>query len=204
MRRDSDGFCRWDAAQSYYLAQVRDVLAGKPEDTEFVTVFADLLRLALSADEGEAKAVLASRTTLNAKFPDFATLSDKRELKLDEVRARLSPTEGVVSFLVSRDQSFVQLVRRDGITRDELERGKGQLRGGLVLGLEDSGSRMSRIGKAELVQGYVPPVDELLADIDAVSLADVCEVAEAVLSAPPTLAVIGPFDSERQFASVIA
>ena len=47
-------------------------------------------------------------------------------------------------------------VADDGITEEELERGKGQLRGGLVLGLEDSGSRMSRIGKAELVY------DELL------------------------------------------
>ena len=41
--------------------------------------------------------------------------------------------------------------------RRSCARGKGQLRGGLVLGLEDSGSRMSRIGKAELVY------DELLA-----------------------------------------
>ena len=43
--------------------------------------------------------------------------------------------------------------RRSGITEDELERGKGQLRGALVLGLEDTGSRMSRIGKSELVYG---------------------------------------------------
>ena len=41
-------------------------------------------------------------------------------------------------------------VAADGITAEELERGKGQLRGSLVLGLEDTGSRMSRIGKAEL------------------------------------------------------
>ena len=47
-------------------------------------------------------------------------------------------------------------VADDGITDEELARGKGQLRGGLVLGLEDSGSRMSRLGKAELVY------DELL------------------------------------------
>ena len=96
----------------------------------------------------------------------------------------------------------LERVRREGITAEELDRGKGQLRGGLVLGLEDTGSRMSRIGKAELVQGYVPPVDELIADVDAVTLDDVREVAEAVLSAPPTLAVIGPFDSERRFASL--
>jgi predicted Zn-dependent peptidase len=97
-------------------------------------------------------------------------------------------------------RSELERVRREGITDDEIERGKGQLRGGLVLGLEDTGSRMSRIGKAELVQGYVPAVDELLADIDGGTPDAVRDVAEAVLSAAPTLAVIGPFDSERQFA----
>ena len=68
----------------------------------------------------------------------------------------------------------------------------------LVLGMEDTGSRMSRIGKAELTQGRVPAVDDVLADIDAVTLTDVQEVAEAVLSASPTLAVIGPFGSPAE------
>ena len=98
----------------------------------------------------------------------------------------------------------LEKVRTGGITADELERGKGQLRGGLVLGLEDTGSRMSRIGKAELVQGDVPAVDELLGHVDAVTLGDVRDVAEAVLSAPPTLAVIGPFDSARPFVSALS
>ena len=47
-------------------------------------------------------------------------------------------------------------VARDGITEEELARGKGQLRGGLVLGLEDTGSRMTRLGKAELFHGELP------------------------------------------------
>ena len=34
-------------------------------------------------------------------------------------------------------------VAAEGITEEELTRGKGQMRGGLVLGLEDTGSRMS-------------------------------------------------------------
>jgi predicted Zn-dependent peptidase len=42
-------------------------------------------------------------------------------------------------------------VAEHGITEEELTRGQGQLRGGLVLGLEDSASRMSRIAKAELL-----------------------------------------------------
>ena len=43
------------------------------------------------------------------------------------------------------------------------------MRGGIVLGLEDSGSRMTRIGKSELTYGDVLGVDELLARVDAVT-----------------------------------
>ena len=46
-------------------------------------------------------------------------------------------------------------------TDEELARGKGQLSGGLVLGLEDSGSRMSRLGKAELVDDELLSIDEV-------------------------------------------
>ena len=90
-----------------------------------------------------------------------------------------------------------------GITAEELVRGKGQLAGSLVLGLEDTGSRMSRLGKSELVYGELLTVDEVLARIDAVSLDDVRAVASEVLSAKPTLAVIGPFEDD-DFADAVA
>jgi predicted Zn-dependent peptidase len=83
-------------------------------------------------------------------------------------------------------------VAAHGITAEELDRGKGQLRGGLVLGLEDSGSRMSRLGKAELVHDHLLGLDEVMARIDAVSLEDVREVAADVFSGPEILAVVGP------------
>ena len=64
-------------------------------------------------------------------------------------------------------------VAAHGITAEELDRGKGQLRGGLVLGLEDSGSRMSRLGKAELVHDELLSIDDVMARIDAVTLDEV-------------------------------
>ncbi len=79
-----------------------------------------------------------------------------------------------------------------GVTVAELERGKGQLRGSLVMGLEDSSARMTRVGRAELVPGGLLSIDEQLARIDAVTIDDVHAVAEQVLSAPSTLAVLGP------------
>ena len=88
-----------------------------------------------------------------------------------------------------------------GLTDDELDRGKGQLRGSIVLGLEDPSSRMSRLGKAELVYPRLEPVDEILAAIDAVTHDDVREVAASVLAQPKALAVVGPFDDADAFAT---
>jgi predicted Zn-dependent peptidase len=83
-------------------------------------------------------------------------------------------------------------VASGGITEEELVRGKGQLRGGLVLGLEDSGSRMSRIGKAELVHDRLLTIDEVLQRIDAVTLDEVSEVGHKLLGRGEVLAVVGP------------
>nr|WP_245916623.1 pitrilysin family protein [Nocardioides gansuensis] len=83
-------------------------------------------------------------------------------------------------------------VAADGITEEELVRGKGQLRGGLVLGLEDSGSRMSRLGKAELVYDELLTIDEVLAKIEGVTLDEVRAVACELFSQPELLAIVGP------------
>jgi predicted Zn-dependent peptidase len=85
---------------------------------------------------------------------------------------------------------------------DEIERGKGQVRGGLVLGLEDPGARMTRIGKSELVYADILGVDELLARVDAVTADDVADVAADLLTRPRSLAVVGPF-AETDFNGVI-
>jgi predicted Zn-dependent peptidase len=109
--------------------------------------------------------------------------------KLDEVLA------------ITRDE--LAKVAAGGITAEELERGKGQLRGGLVLGLEDTGSRMSRIGKAELLAGELWSTAEVLDAIEAVTVDDVRDVATSLLEVAPTLAVIGPFDADRDFSDIV-
>jgi predicted Zn-dependent peptidase len=83
----------------------------------------------------------------------------------------------------------------EGISSDELRRGKGQLRGGLVLALEDSGSRMSRIAKAELLYDELPSIDEVLRRVEDVTLDDVNTLARNLFRQGQTLAVVGPFDA---------
>ena len=93
-------------------------------------------------------------------------------------------------------------VARGELDEAEIERGKGQMRGATVLGLEDAGSRMTRIGKSEIAYGDVLGVDELLHRIDAVTVADVSAVAERVLHRPRCLTVVGPF-GEHDFDGAV-
>jgi predicted Zn-dependent peptidase len=102
---------------------------------------------------------------------------------------------------ICRDE--IAKVISGGLTDEELSRGKGQLRGSIVLGLEDPSSRMSRLGKAELVYPRLEPVEEILAAINAVTHDDVREVATAVLGQPKALAVVGPFDDPGAFAAAL-
>ena len=79
------------------------------------------------------------------------------------------------------------------ITQAELERSMGQLSGGLVLGMEDSGSRMSRLGKSELVHGSLMSIDESLELIRAVTVQDVQDLAADLASRPRSVVRVGPF-----------
>jgi len=100
-------------------------------------------------------------------------------------------------------QEEIAKVISGGLTEAELDRGKGQLRGSLVLGLEDPSSRMSRLGKSELVYSRLEPVDEILASIEAVTHDDVRRVAAEILGLPKVLAVVGPFDDDAPFAAAL-
>jgi predicted Zn-dependent peptidase len=83
-------------------------------------------------------------------------------------------------------------VADSGLDDEEVARGKGQARGGVVLSLEDSGSRMTRLGEAELFQRRLLSVDEVLDRIEAVTTHDVHALAQELFTRPQTLATVGP------------
>ena len=101
---------------------------------------------------------------------------------------------GKVEEVLDLTRRELAAVAADGVTVEELSRGKGMVKGSYVLGLEDTGSRMSRLAKSELLYGDLMSVDELLARVDAVSLDEVNALAVDLLTQPMSLAVVGPFD----------
>nr|WP_308282975.1 pitrilysin family protein [Pseudonocardia nigra] len=86
-------------------------------------------------------------------------------------------------------------VASEGLTPAEVARAQGNLRGGLVLGLEDTPSRMNRLGRSELDHGRQRAVAESLDRIAAVTPEQVAKVAGDLLAAPLTAAVVGPYDA---------
>ncbi|MDT5220604.1 MAG: hypothetical protein QOF15_2709 [Mycobacterium sp.] len=93
--------------------------------------------------------------------------------------------------------AVLESVARDGINENECRIAKGSLRGGLVLGLEDSGSRMSRIGRSELNYGAHRTIEHTLRQIEQVTLDQVNAVARRLLSKPYGAAVLGPYNAKR-------
>jgi predicted Zn-dependent peptidase len=81
----------------------------------------------------------------------------------------------------------------EGVTADELERAKGNMKGSLALSMEETNSRMIRLGRHELTGVGHLSLDDTVAAIDAVSLADVHAVAEEVFASPRVLGAVGPF-----------
>lgn len=94
-------------------------------------------------------------------------------------------------------------VATNGMSREEIERAKGAVRGSLVLSQEDTGSRMSRIGKNEIVYGHVMGFDEILKEVSRVNEQDIREIAGEYLIKTPTLALVGPFKNTSKFEKVL-
>ncbi|MDP8975511.1 MAG: insulinase family protein [Actinomycetota bacterium] len=91
-----------------------------------------------------------------------------------------------------------------GISARELEVAKGHLVGEMALSLEDSGARMYRIGRSQVVHGRVPEIEEVVSRIEAVTLEDAARVAEDVLANERVLALVGPVDEEAFVAPRVA
>jgi predicted Zn-dependent peptidase len=89
-------------------------------------------------------------------------------------------------------------LRQDGITAEELERSKDNVKGRILLSLESTVARMNRLGASLLSDMPLLTVDELEERIDAVSADDVLALARE-LYAPERLSVAGIGADEAVF-----
>lgn len=85
----------------------------------------------------------------------------------------------------------VDRVLQDGISQEEFQKAREQLKGGYILGLESASSHMSSIGRSELLLRRVQSEDEVIEKINAVTPEDVLAVAKSILGNPNAASVVG-------------
>jgi predicted Zn-dependent peptidase len=111
-------------------------------------------------------------------------------------------TPGRAKEVLSIVRGELEAIGANGLGDEELERAKGHMKGSLVLSLEETPSRMSRLGKSEVANGEILTIDDVLDRIEAVTPQDAQRVAADIFGRPQTLTVVGPFRS-KDFAGVV-
>ncbi|MBD3858249.1 insulinase family protein [Bacillus sp. 28A-2] len=86
----------------------------------------------------------------------------------------------------------LDVLKRDGITQKELENSKEQMKGNLMLSLESTNSKMSRNGKNELLLGKHRTLDEIIDEINNVTLDGVNNLSKRLFTEDYALSLISP------------
>jgi predicted Zn-dependent peptidase len=178
------------------------LIARRTEQTHLLLGLPGIGRL---DDRRYAAAVLDAAVGGGMSSRLFQEIREKRGL-VYSVGSALTHYAGTGSFSVyagcskKRVPEVLRLVREelarvaaDGLLPEEVARARGQLKGNMVLGLEDTGSRMSRLGKSELSFGEYLPVRDVLARLDSVDEAQVGSIATELFTRDTCLAVVGPY-----------
>lgn len=157
--------------QRYALAIANQILGGSPSSRLFQGIREEqgLAYTVFSSTSGYADAGSASV---------YAATSTQRGPEL------LEALNAAMSAMV-----------KNGVSDHELTLAKTGFEGSVILGLEDSGSRMSRMATGEALRGEVTPIDVFLERLAAVSIDDVNQVIADIYGGPLVTSLVGPADA---------
>src|SRR3972149_3386034 len=87
----------------------------------------------------------------------------------------------------------IKKIRRDGISRKEMNRVKNQMKGNLMLGLESTSNRMSRIARDEIYSGRFYTTDDIINEINRITPSQIQGLLyDLFKSEYLSLAILGP------------
>ena len=95
-------------------------------------------------------------------------------------------------------------LRESLLEPDELQRAKNYIKGKIVMGLENSEGLAYFLGKQELLQGRIRPVEEIMDEIEKVSREDIRRVSKNIFQQKNlNLALLGSFDGKPSFEGLL-
>ncbi len=112
--------------------------------------------------------------------------------------------EEEVAELVSVVCDELKRVAANRMDGEEIARSRAQIKAGVLMSLESTSSRAERVARHLQIYNRIIPVDEIARRIDSVTAEDVRRVAERLLTAPPTLAALGPVGGLPDYETVKA
>jgi len=121
-----------------------------------------------------------------ASYSDAGSLTIYAGTSLDSIEPVLSLT-----------LDEVRRLQDEQVPADELRRAKDHLKGGLMLALENTGSRMNHLARQEIYHGRQLDLDEILERIEAVDAATVQRVAGEMFAGPRSLSMLGNLQGYR-------
>jgi predicted Zn-dependent peptidase len=157
-----------DDPDRYALALVNQIVGGGMSSRLFQTI---------REDHGLAYSIFSS----TASYSDTGVFS-----------IYVGTTPESTPVVVRHTREIIDDVVANGVSERELEVAKNAFEGGTVMNLEDTGSRMARLGTSVVTRGKVTPLDRYLASVRRVSRRDAQRVAASVLGGTPTVAAVGP------------
>ena len=94
--------------------------------------------------------------------------------------------------------SVFKSARDQGFQKEEIETARSYIKGNLLLSLENSTTRMMRIGRNEVLTGQLEPIETTLKYIDSVDLEQVNSLIKKYINPQDTcLAAVGPIEEEK-------
>lgn len=145
--------CRRSSSDRYPLSVLMNLIGGSMSSRLFQKIREDL---------GLAYSVFAGNTQYtDAGVIDIYAASDSKNI-------------GKVIEIINDE---INDIKKNAVNVIELDRTKENIKGGVVLNIEEISSRMFRFGKSLLIDNEVLPIDDILNKIDLVSIKDIYEIS---------------------------
>ncbi|MBF0393612.1 MAG: insulinase family protein [Alphaproteobacteria bacterium] len=90
----------------------------------------------------------------------------------------------------------------DSVNAAEMQRARAQIKAGLLMSLESTSSRAEQLARNWMAYRRVIPLEEIVANIEAVDEAHVARVARRIFATRPTIAAIGPLDNVESYEAI--
>lgn len=210
MERHFGGFSNPGSAQTYTMPEFHEELIFHSKKTEQNHICLSLPGCSLSDDRLYAMILLNNAIGGGMSSRLFQEIREKRGLAysvysyhsahadsgLFTIYTGTAPKQTEEVLKVSME--IMGEIIAEGMTDSELSKGKEQMKGSLILGLESTSSRMNRNGKNELMLGRHDTLDETIERIQSVEMEDVRSLIGELISRPFTMAMVGQSDKAIQ------